>query len=271
MKQAFSGNIGIGDLIIVRGFLEPVRHLYEEIRVSNQMLALNYWRKGDRLYWDFINQFGALVYSEKPFVFDTRQYRFNEQIGILRDFKVPGVPRPNLGHLLCKGPSLNIGDYIVLTTKVRMIVDDQLIPMLPQLAQVLNDSPYKIVVMGEREVERGLEYSVNNNMKEVFTIYPHIIPLLSKEKVIDLTVPALGVTAPQLDKLQADCQIMKEAKAVITMGLAGNFCIALATSNIIGYRDDHTKEQEHIDKMVSQNNIMVSKNWEQFLIYIKSV
>lgn len=88
--------------------------------------------------------------------------------------------------------------------------------------------------MGEQEVEIRKEYEEIRN--SIFSIYPDLIKL---DNIIDMTVPKLSETVAGLKHIQQDCLIMKEAKAVITIGIGGNFCLAQASeSNHIGYRND---------------------------------
>src|SRR5208283_5410839 len=132
--------------------------------------------------------------------------------------------KPELGHLLCKGQSLSIGDYIVITTKVRTVPKSMFYPLSIQLWATLQklSEKYKFVILGEREVEARKEYIKYYENNTIFGIYDQIISNIPNDRIVDLTIPSLGNTPSNLKQIQQDCLIMKEAKFVITIGNGGN-------------------------------------------------
>jgi len=108
------------------------------------------------------------------------------------------------------------------------------------------------------------EYDVHQG--SIFGIYEQIIANLPPDRVLNLTVPALGETVADLSAIQQDCLIMKEAKFVITIGVGGNFCLAGSTASmLIGFRADTL----HFTDLIFQNreypNAIVTKNWSHFI------
>lgn len=258
--------MGIGDHIVIRGYLDAIKKQYKEIKISNHKPLLKTWRNNDMIYGDFINQFGKLIFSEPPFKFDYGDYPFRSQLDVLKIYNIE-PQKTNLQHLLCKGLPLDLDDpYLVLTTKVRMVDKRFLYPLLPKLWKTLQDisKNYKIVILGEREVERSKEYSIFNNFMEVYSLYDQIIANVSKDKMLDLTIPALGITTPSLEQIQQDCFIMKNAKCVVVIGVGGNFCLSSAVANTIVYRTD---KEPNLDGMLKHNysDLFMTKDWNQFI------
>src|ERR1700722_341314 len=219
-KVALEIAAGIGDSLVVRIFFDAVKHEYDQIIISHSKSIVNQWRNGDPNYFRFLYDWGTLLFSENPFVYsDHARY-----IDVAKTLMGLGTkPKtPNLHHLLCKGNSLNLGEeYIVLTTKIRCFNKKLFYPLSIKLWGTLKklSQKYKVVVIGEREVEKSKEYQLNTS--DIFGIYEQIITNIPNDRVVDLTVPALGITTPTLEKIQQDCLIMKEAKFVITFGIGG--------------------------------------------------
>jgi len=82
--------------------------------------------------------------------------------------------------------------------------------------------------------------------------------------ILDLTVPALGITAPNLIQIQQDCLIMNKAKLVITIGVGGGFCMATTVSNVVGYRTDDDPIANAVFNKEYQDAV-ITKNWTHFI------
>ena len=249
-KTAISIAIGLGDNIMIRGYLDTIKHQYSEIRISHHSPILAVYRDSDVHYHRFMNELGPLLFSEPPYVFDHGAHKHMSQPDVLRTYNIQ-VAKPNLSHLLCKGESLKLNKpYIVLTTKVRMLNKHIFYPLSVELWGIIRklSEKYTIVVMGEREVEKSKEYV--NNLIEVYSLYEQIISNIPNERILDITVPALGITAPSMTKLQQDCLIMKEAAFVLAIGVGGNYCTSLAVANTICFR---AEADPAVDTLASRN------------------
>lgn len=261
---AYEITVGIGDNLVMRVFLDTIKHNYDRISISHSREVMRIYRNNDPKYWKFLDDLGTLLFSEPPYVFTHDK---NPPIHTMNTIRSLGItPRkPNLDHLLCKGQSLNVGqEYIVLTTKARVFDRIKFLPQSVQLWATLKklSEKYKIVILGEREVEQSKEYAPNKNT--IFGIYEQIIANLPADRIIDLTIPALGITAPELTKIQQDCVIMKEAKFVITLGIGGNFWLAVSVANTIGYRTD----TDWVTDLISNPHYpsaFITKDWNQFI------
>ena len=91
---------------------------------------------------------------------------------------------------------------------------------------------YKIVVIGERAVEYNEEYTQHGS-DQVYSIYNDIVTNIAKDRLVDLTVPSLGITTPNLENIRKDCSVFRDAKFTIMIGFGGAFCLSATTSNVI--------------------------------------
>jgi len=240
----------LGDLIIIKSHLDAVKHEYDQIRLTFHTELFNIYLHTDHPSWPenkikwfkFLDDIKQLFFSEPPFIMNDGEYPFRQTTQFLSDFGLRPT-KVNLANLLCSGQSLNLDkEYIVLTTKVRYLDRNLFDSMSPQFFELINQlsKKYKIVLLGERVVEANIDY-MNWTNRQIYGIYPEIIAnIQNKDAIVDLTLPALGETSPNLAQIQQDCLIMKEAKFVVTIGIGGNFCMSTSVSNMaIGIRSDN--------------------------------
>jgi len=273
---------GIGDNLIIRIFFDSIKDNYDQIRISHNKNVINVWRNGDPKYINFLNELGKLLFSEHPYIYDNGTYpHINASKEI---FTLKLMPqKPNLDNLLCKGESLNLDEeYIVLTTKIRLISRNVFYPLSPQLWNTLRNvsKKYKIVILGEKDVEKSKEYLHDNNIEMVYGIYEQIIANIPNDRIIDLTVPALGITCPDLKKIQQDCLIMKESKATLTFGIGGNLWLALMVANTIGFRCEPQTASKDLRDWYAITDLVnnpqfttafLTKDWKSFLEKLESL
>lgn len=263
----------LGEVINYKYHLDMVKHNYDQIRLNFHLELLQHglhtnapdWNQKKQLWEKYLYDIGQLFFSEPPyFLMPNPQTFCGDLNGLIK--KIGIAPRkPDLGHLLCKGASLNVGEYIVITTKVREMHQQSFFPLSIKLWNVLKrlSAKYKIIILGERLVEMRKEYIMYKN--DIFGIYEQIIANIPSERIMDLTVPALGETVAALKDIQQDCLIMKEAKFTLSIGIGGNCCLSCASSNMaIGYRNDKNKLADIIYNQEYPNAI-ITKDWNRFI------
>jgi hypothetical protein len=227
---------GIGDIIMAKTQIEPLKHKFDRIELSFSQHWLN---MHDQNYANFLKDLWKLLFTDPVYALTEQNYPLLSPL----DFHNQGftLQEPSgLENLLCNGAPLNLDkEYIVLTTKIRYLSRTKLNSISNELWNTINSlsGKYKIVILGERIVEMSPEY-VHHTSEQIFSMYVDIICNIPSDKLIDLSVPALGITSPDLKQFQQDCLIMKNAKCVITLGVGGNFCMATAVANTVGYRQD---------------------------------
>jgi|SRR5579859_935428 len=259
--------IGLGDIIYLKGAFEKIKSQYSCIGINFNRNIINSIDR-DPKYNTFLDDIGQLFFSEYPYKLNGN-YPFYEHILIYTNFGI--LPqKPELSHLLCKGNPLQLdSEYIVITTKLRYFprgTFDSYSPILWNIVAQLTKK-YKLVVLGERQVEMNQEYQ-HHTSQHIYSIYESIKNNVASDKLVDLTIPALGITSPTLVQIQQDCLIMNQAKFIITLGVGGNFCMATAVGNTIGYRVD---EEPIADIVFNQEypNAVVTKSWDRFIQKLK--
>jgi hypothetical protein len=263
-------NVGIGDHLFLRVFMDGVKDRYDQICITHSRPGMAFWHNNDAKRWDFNLKLGNLVFKETPYVLiPNARFPFYPNERIVKEINNKPV-KPNL-DCLCVGKSLNVGKYVVLTTKVRHITKQnfeqaksKLTPALQQLA-----AKYIIVISGEREVQRTREYEADVNRDRVYGLYDYFMEILPHDKILDLSIPALGFACSDLPQLQQDCLIMKEAEAVINFGIGGNLWISTCVANQT--IDWHNDIDPIMDLMHVLPNYHVTRDLDQFIRSLASV
>jgi len=272
-KQLFLQiNLGIGDHVVARMFLDGIKHKYDKITIIQAQDALAYWFKNDPTRRNFNTQLGSLVFSDPPYFFipnPTSILPFYPTERIIRELNNKPV-KPNLDNL-CVGKSIDIKNYVVITTKVRefpkVLFDQCKDKITPALQNLTKD--HTIVILGEREVQRTIEYDAAVNRHRVFGIYNYLKDILPQDKIIDLTVPELGIATSPFPQFQQDCLILKEAKTVITIGTGGNYWLSAGISKqTIGLRADSELDRLGITEYIG---VSLTKDIDQFVQYLSNL
>jgi hypothetical protein len=268
----------LGEIINIKYHLDLIKNQYDQIKLS---FHTKLWEGGlhmeapdwphKKQLWDkLLADLGKLFFSEPPYILELDSPVYGGDCGVLVQKLGLTPQKAEMAHFLCKGAPLNLGEeYIVITTKLRQLEKYLFLPLSVELWKVLRElsKKYKIVVLGERVVEMRKEY--DNIKSSVFGIYEQIIANLPADRIVDLTVPALGETVSDITQIQQDCLIMNEAKFCITLGIGGNTCMAQSVAKmVIGFRTD-TAIFADIIYSKEYPNAIVTKNWLHFIKTLK--
>src|SRR5208282_2230500 len=271
----------LGNLITIKGHLDQIKNQYDRINLSfDTNLWKNYlqtheagWSEKEAKWYEYLSDIEKLFFSEPPYILSKVRHPTYPDLNIM--FKTFNIKpsKIDLGHLLCQGQSLDIdGEYIVITTKIRHIDKSIFYPKSIELWSILKQlsEKYKIVILGEREVEKRKEYEWAGLKNGIFGIYEQIISNIPENRVHNLTVQSLGNTPSNIRQVQQDCLIMKEAKFVITLGIGGNFCMSTAVANMaIGWRQDDMWITDMTFNEKEYPNAIITKDWNYFINVLK--
>jgi hypothetical protein len=266
----------LGEIINYKYHLDTVKHKYTQITLSfhKQLLKdhLTLDPQQEKLQYKYLNDIGQLFFSEPPYKLEKISNKYlGDTNYLLRTINVQ-PQKADLRQYLCKGQLLEIGPYIVITTKVRELDKNIFFKLSTQLWEALRhvSNKYKIVILGEKEVEMRKEYH-SWSSKFIYCLYEQIITNLPSEQLVDLTVPALGNTVSDLSKIQQDCLIMNQAIATISIGIGGNCGLSTASSNLaIGFRNDNNNLAELIYSS-EDSRVHITKNWNYFIKMIREL
>lgn len=263
-------NVGIGDHLFLRIFMDTVKDQYDRIAITHSRPGMAFWHNNNLDRWNFNLQLGSLVFNEAPYVLvPNANFPFYPNERIVKELSNKAV-KPNFDQL-CVGKPIEVGKYIVLTTKVREfskpLFEEMKVKLTPALQSLA--AHHKIVILGEREVQRTKEYEAECNRQTVFGIYEYLVSILPSDRVVDLTIPALGIIPSTMSQFQQDCLIMKEAEAVVTFGMGGNFWIATSVAKTIGLRVD--SELERLSINIDYPSTLLTKDLDQFISYLEGL
>jgi hypothetical protein len=271
--KTFGANvpIGLGDLIYMKAMFDPVKDSFSEINLNFHREGITLSKKDDN-YNVFLDDLGNLLFGQEPYKIDTgNQYPYCRLAEVVTSYGIT-PQKPELADILCSGTSLSLDEpYIVINTKVRALERKLLNGKMPEFWTCLLQlvKKYKVVILGERAIEMNGEYIVYTN-EFIYSLYPEIIKHVPTDRLIDLTVPALGITSPILSQIQQDCLIMNQAEFVINFGIGGGFCLASAVANLIGYRYDDDFVADCVFENKVYDNATVTKNWNTFISKIRT-
>lgn len=275
MKVLDIGGIptSLGEIINIKYHLDLIKSNYSSISLGFQKSLWNEclhteapdWEHKKTLWNKFLSDIGNLFFSEYPYTLVETPARYGGDTGVLIP-KLGIMPhKAEMGHLLCKGTPLDIGEYIVITTKVRWAHRRTINPWINEFWNIMRSlaTKYKIVILGERIVEMRKEYGTDTD--DIFSIYNEILHNIPADRILDLTLPALGETVSDLTQIQQDCLIMRDAKFVVTMGVGGNFCMSTSVGKMsIGFRSDRLIFTDRVFGREYPNAI-ITKNYMHFL------
>lgn len=271
--------IHLGELIVAKSHLDTVKDQFEKISLCfDQDTWIRYFDiespdwDHQKLQWNqYTQDIGQLFFSEPPYVLssDPKDHILYHTCNQLVAEQNIQPMKPELGHLLCQGAPLDLGEeYIVITTKARSVDMKKLRSLSVQfIAQIKRLSQkYKIVLLGEKVVELRKEYRFEEHHDRIFSIYDTVVNNIPQDRLLDLTVPSLGNTAYNLKHIQQDCVFMRDAKFVITFGCGGNYMLSLASSKMsIGWRDDDFGWSNVLFEGKEYPNAIITRNVSRFI------
>jgi hypothetical protein len=231
---------GIGDIICAAAQLNYVSERYDNINISFSRHMIESFRENAASYEDFLYRFSILLFRKPKYnIILNANFIQMSPLNICQEHHI-AVQRMKIDQLLCNNNFALITDpYIVITTKVRWYDNEKYQIIKLEFWKAINklSNKYKIVIIGEKIIEMNNEYAIYGT-QHIYSIYNDAITNIPIHALIDYTVPALGKTVPNLDKIREDCCIMRDAHCVITFGLGGNVAMSMSVAKYaLGLRD----------------------------------
>jgi len=226
----------IGDLLIFISFLCDNYSSDTIINIDIDKKSLEYWRSDSNNYYEFSKKFinficpnnisfienlsGSLISVEHI----KNLYLFNDKEFPLLDLKN-------------KFNNTVDDSKIVLTTKIRYLNRSFFDSIKNDFFKIINSSNKSIILVGEKILEYGKEYSIHGD-QTIYSIYPDIINGINPEKIIDKTIPASGITTPDFDNLKNDLDLISKYRT-LGFGISGINFLYSSVTDFKGYCEDH--------------------------------
>lgn len=249
--------LGIGDLLIIK-MIYKSKH-FDRIIISKRLL--NMYRLNPDNYIIFLNKFikklfpgTELVYvNDDKNMWEISNYNFNSAY-LFDNYKFNKYYE-NIYE-----------DYIIIHTKARFdyLSNKFNTEIINKLIVFFRNfkSKFKIILLGERNVEQNLE-AVTHNMK---SLYECLILLKHNNIVIDLTYDTL-YSGNDYDDFEKDLCMINYGKYNIGFGFGGPLNISMAFSkNNIFYIDDLS--HPCLNTYITINN-HIYRNFEEFTNFIE--
>lgn len=261
-------NMGIGDLLIIRGELDKAKDKFSQVHITPNVPFFNQIRS--KIYTGgFIKDFIKLLFPPPYYKLTTDlKYPKRDGHGVQIFDGIPIASPHHLRDLFCVGKSLDIGPYITINSKVRMIQKRSYANFKPAFYEALNKlaEKYKLVILGDKNLPNWQEFQMFSS--DIFVIYNDIINNIPKERYIDLTFDDLHKGS--LKQVQQDCVYMRDAVNNIFLGAAGAWCLGLVSGKSISYYEpgvnQHWKEYATI-----KSNAYLTDNLNKYLYWMSEL
>lgn len=149
------------------------------------------------------------------------------------------------------------GEYITISTKIQIALPNHIYEVYKNyIFDVLNKSPYKIIILGEREIKKCVEYDIHGP----YSIYNDLISNLKNYE--DLTISDSGKNS-DTEPLKKTFKILNNSKLNIYLSWAGVKSITLYCSDNIIALSEYT--QNHITQRENKENIHLFQDFGAFL------
>lgn len=268
MELVIKINLGIGDILFIKAALDNVKEKYSNINISPNYSIIDQYRNGDLEYKDFIDKLFFLLFSESPYhIMNDLSYPLRTLLTLNEIEHIPFC-EPYLEKYLVD-PIIyqenEKGDHITVSTKVRglsaqnyvMKYRERFIEKLQEL-----EEKYTIYIIGERKIGYNAEYQCHGDT--IFCIYDDLRYHLTN--ALDICIPELGYTSPNLNYIMDDCNLMYTAKTNICLGIGGNFSLAASVGNLINFRATKGDVVDCTSKIFNNNGrVFSTDNFELFI------
>ena len=261
-------NMGVGDLLIIRGELDKAKDKFGRINITPNIPFFDRIRSKEYTN-GFIKDYIKLLFPPPYYNLTTNlNYPIRDGHGIQIYDGVPIASPHHLRDLFCVGESLDIGPYITINTKVRIVQKSSYNNFKSRFYETLNkiSKKYKIVILGDRHLPNWQEFNMFPN--DIFTIYDDIVKYIPKERYIDLTFNDLHKGT--LQRIQQDCLYMKNAVNNIFLGAAGAWCLGLVSGKSLSYYEPKTNNHWN-EYTTIKSNAYLTDNLDKYLYWITQI
>ena len=232
--------IGIGDMV---SFVSDIINSKEQdYTITLNKSAISKYKNDAPLYWEFSKLFLSRLLVTKNVTFTDQQnlpdYVINTD-NFLQSSKNEKVCSHFRNVFATQDPPIE-SPYIVLSTKARNYQRSFFDSQKDFLFSEINSLGLKVILLGEKEIQYNYEYSIWGQ-DQIYSIYNDSLKLINPELLIDMTVPKLGLTTPNIENLFNDMSIAYKSRLCINIGVGGFFCTTIFSGKLrsIGLYQNH--------------------------------
>lgn len=214
--------VGIGDLLHLKQKHIALNLDISKIRVSKSVIQA--FRKNPEKTIEFLKYF-------LPKLFPTTKLEWvNSNINDITQEKINFTNLYSSYSFETSPPEeiKSYGNYIIFHTKCRLQENHKYDQHISYIKDFMNqfETDYTILIMGEREIEDNIETRIH----KIVSLYPYLMQLQKKNKVIDLTCHQL-CSGNDILLFEKDIHIIHHAKMNILIGLGGPLGLTYSFSN----------------------------------------
>lgn len=254
MQNIKISRIGIGDLILLSSEL-IFKNKTNNCFSINQDLLNTYKSKDAHGYKSFVKALmtkffqGYNISFSDDQTFPTMEFNWEIIQKAIREKRISDHFKSIFSHN--ETPSY---EYYCIMSKVRSFPRNEFDLIKSDFFKIINKKNVKLIVLGEKEIEYGPEYQVYGNSM-IYSIYKDIMESVNPNLIVDMTVPKLGETTPNINNIIKDMAIIKNSKKALVFGHGGFFCTTLFTHKLCAI----------IEKRIIENEIPNEINKQVFI------
>lgn len=229
--------LGIGDIFLFS--LEMRKKNIKDLKINIDLKTLSIYRSNTPNYINFVTELIEFLFQDIPveFVNNTFNQVYNEDWSVIHN----SLNTPEICEYYKNIFKKDVGkiedEYYVLFTKIRDYRYKDYLNIKTEFFNTLNNNNKKILLLGEKEIEYGVEYKLIGE-SSVYSIYNDIINNINHDLIVDKTIPKMGITLPDLNSIINDMNLIYNSKQTIMIGRGGFFCLSLPTNKLISLHSE---------------------------------
>ena len=238
-------NAGIGDILYAYHVLEHVKSRYHKIKFYvhyNNLICRNN-NEGAPVAVEFTRNLVDLCFGR-----DARYLQVDQPLATgpicnqnfckLLDIPSTSFAKPDW-NFLCDNSSVSEKNYVIVHTKARGVVAKNWHDHKQEFVNALTkiSERHTVIFMGDRSIDFNKNVEYRNFTQCVYCIYDHIKNIIDGNKFLNMTRDNV-MDQPNFKNYRRDCTYIKNAHAVIQLGIGGSFVTSVGlTSNCYSLLD----------------------------------
>jgi len=263
-------NLGLGDLLIYLSYIRQHYQDYDKFQIVFDFEKLLYWRNDSQRITDFTKDLVSIWFNDPKIeiVNHLDESDYTDRLELYSNVKHEYLRPAKLSNVLdqpyiCIGTKVRLEDYYYYLSYKDKFLD----------ALTILSVKYKIVIMGEREIENNKEIEDIHQLNSgLFLIYNDIINKIDKNNLIDLTREEI-LHDNNVADFYKDVLIMKNSEFTTFIGGGGFHLIAMSFAlKVIGYRSYGSADADNYlsGKLINDENLFLTNDIDVYIEKLKN-